>query len=220
MARKKPVSAEVQEATAKLRTYHQLGMQLLKDHGRGMTRWADLKAVCEQSRMPAHQVRTLRKFAALYTEDDLKQLCRQCEQYNRGIGLTAVRHLVKFHDRRKRARFQERLIIEGWTNTRMVAELKRELRPSWKGGRKPLIAQDKDGVLLQLKGFAISWRRWNARLADADDDEVKVRPSDLAKDVQAAMAEVTKAFNVISPPVAQQQEKSDGKDQAVTRKRR
>lgn len=219
MARK-PVSAEVQEATDKLRTYHQLGLQLLKNRKSDSRRWADLKAVCDQSNLPAHQVRTLRAFATTYTEADLERLCHQCEQHNRVIGLTAIRHMVKFRDRRKRAQFQERLIIEGWTNTRMVAELKRELRPAWKGGRKPHIAADVPGVLLQLQGFAVSWRRWSERLADEGDEDIKVRPADLPDEIQAAMADVTKAFNVISPPEARQQEKPDGKDQAVTRKRR
>lgn len=213
MARKKPVSAEVQEATAKLRTYHQLGMGLLRDHEPDATRWADLKAVCEQSGLPAHQVRTLRKFAALYTKNDLKQLCRQCEQHNRVIGLTAVRHLIKFRDRRKRAQFQSRLIAGAWSNSEIVAQLKRVLLRKWKGGRKPTIAEDVPGVLLQLQGFAVSWRRWTERLADQKDKGVKIRLTDLSGKIQDAMAEVTRAFNVISPPPPQP-EKPDEKDQA------
>jgi len=214
MARKKPVSAEVQEATAKLRTYHQLGMGLLKDHEPDATRWADLKAVCEQSGLPAHQVRTLRKFAALYTKNDLKQLCRQCEQHNRVIGLTAVRHLIKFRDRRKRAQFQSRLIAGAWSNSEIVAQLKRVLRPAWKGGRKPRVAEDVPGVLLQLQGFAVAWRRWSERLADADDDEIKVRRADLPRGVQAAMKSVTTAFEALSAAVSQQHKGADSDDQA------
>jgi surfactin synthase thioesterase subunit len=76
------------------------------------------------------------------------------------------------------------------------------------------------GVLVQLEGFAVAWRRWSDRFADADDGEVKVRPADLPGEVQAAMAKVTKAFKAVIAAVAQEQEKSDRKDYAVTRKRR
>lgn len=224
----KPVSAEVHEATAKLRTYHQLGLQLLKKRKSDSRRWADMQAIGEQSNLPAHQVRTLRRFAALYSDADLEQRCRQCEQHNRVIGLTAVRHLVKFDDGGKRAEFQERLIREGWSNVRIVAELKRELRPDWRGGRPPRTGEDVPGVRLQLQGFALAWRRWAERLADEDDEAVKIRFADLPDEVQAAMAKVTKAFKAISaavsppPPHKQQKKKkkSDGKDRAVTRKRR
>jgi hypothetical protein len=214
MAKKQSVSAEVQEATARLRTYHQLGMQLLKDHEPGVTRWADLQEVCERFNLAAHTIRTLRAFAATYSDADLEQLCRQCVQHDRVVGATALRHLTKFHNRRKRAQFQAKLISQGWSNTRTVAELKRELRPSWKGGRKPRIAVDLPGVLLQLQGFAISWRRWSERLADKGDRDVQVRTADLPREVRAAMEGVTGAFEALSAAVAPQQEKTDGKAQA------
>jgi len=220
MPRKKPVSAKVRAAISKLRKDHQRGRQLLKDHQSGSRRWPDMKDVCKRFKRPAHQIRTLRAFAARYSGPDLERLCRQCEQHNLAIGLTAIRHLVKFDDRRKRDQFQVRLISQGWSATQTVAELKRALRPAWKGGRKPYVAADASGVLLQLQGFATSWRRWSDRFADADDNEVKVRPADLSGEVQAAMAKVTKAFKAISAAVSQPLEKSDGKDHAVTRKRR
>jgi hypothetical protein len=105
---------------------------------------------------------------------------------------------------------------------RIVAELKRELRPDWRGGRPPRTGEDVPGVLLQLQGFALAWRRWAERLADEDDEAVKIRFADLPDEVQAAMAKVTKAFKAISAAVSpqQQKKKSDGKDHAVTRKRR
>lgn len=223
MAKRKPASTNVQEATAKLRAYHQLGLQLLRDHEPGVTRWADMQAICDRTGLPVHQIRTLRAFAATYTPDDLEELCGQCEQHGRPVGLMAIRHLVKFKNRRKRAQFQRRLIREGWSNVRIVAELKRVLLRKWKGGRKPTIAEDVPGVLLQLQGFAVSWRRWTERLADQKDKGVKIRLTDLSGKIQDAMAEVTKAFKAISAAVSppqQQKKKSDGKDHAVTRKRR
>ncbi|NLX98222.1 MAG: hypothetical protein GXY83_18850 [Rhodopirellula sp.] len=229
MAKRKPVSAEVQEATdkaqvqeatAKLRTYHQLGLQLLKKRKSDSRRWADMQAICERTGLPAHQIRTLRAFAATYTPDDLKQLCGECRQHDRVIGLTVVKHLVKFDDKRQRAQFQLRLIAGAWSNVRIVAELKRELRPSWKGGRKPTIGEDKDGVLLQLKGFSISWRRWSERFADADDNEVKVRPADLAPEVRAAMRRVTETFEVLSDVVSKRMEQGDGSHRVTSRGRR
>jgi len=219
MAEKKPVSAEVQAATAKLRTYHRLGTQLLKKRESDSRRWADLQAVCEQSGVPVHQIRTLRAFAAKYTELDLTRLFRQCEQHNRAIGLTAIRHLVKFDDKRQRAQFQSRLIAGAWSNSEIVARLKRELRPSWKGGRKPTIAEDVPGVLLQLEGFAIAWRRWSGRLADQNDKGVKIRLTDLPREVRAAMEGVTGAFEAISAAVAQPQNGAGGENPTVQSKR-
>ena len=229
MAEKKPSSAKIRAAISTLRDGYQLGKQLLEEHkqvderadGQTVRRWPDMQAVCKRLKRPAHQVRTLRAFAATYSDKDLEQLCRQCEQHNRAIGLTVVGHLIKFKNKRKRAQFQRRLIREGWSNVRIVAELKRARRPTGTGGRKPNVAQDVPGVLLQLEGFAVSWRRWSDRLADQEDKGVKIRITDLPGEVQDAMAEVTKAFNVISPPPPQQQqEKSGGEDQAVNRKRR
>ncbi len=217
MARKKLASAEMQAAISKLRTYHQLGMQLLKEREPGVTRWADMQTVCERFNLAAHTIRTLRKFAALYSDVDLEQLCHQCEQHDRVVGLTVVRHLVKFEDRRKRAQFQSRLIAGAWCNSEIVARLKRELRPGWKGGRKPRVAGDVPGVLLQLQGFAVSWCRWSERLADADDDEVKIRRADLAPEVQAAMAKVSKAFKAVNAAVSQQMDEVDGGDHSTDR---
>ncbi len=213
MARE-PVSAEVQEATAKLRTYHQLGMQLLKDHEPGVTRWADMQAVCERFNLAAHTIRTLRAFAARYTTSELARLCQQCEQHGRVIGLTVLRHLVKFHDRRKRTQFQSRLIAGAWSNVRIVAELKRARRPTGTGGRKPDVAQDVPGVLLQLQGFAVAWGRWSKRFADKSDGDVKVRPKELPRKVQAAMKSVTTAFEALSAAVSPRKKKIGGKDQA------
>ena len=211
---KKPAPADVLAAIAQLREHHQIGRQLLKTHEPGSRRWGDMHAVCEQSTLPAHQVRALRRFATTYTKKELKQLCRQCEQHNRAIGLTVVRHLIKFRDKDKRAQFQKRLISERWSNSRIVDELKRVLRPAWKGGRKPTIAEDVPGVLLQLQGFAVAWRRWSERLANLGDKGVKVRPADLPDEVQAAMERVTGAFEAISAAVSPQQEKPEEKDQA------
>ncbi|MCY2986953.1 MAG: hypothetical protein NTY19_03685 [Planctomycetota bacterium] len=221
---KKPAPADVLAAIAQLREYHQKGKQLLGTHKKRSRRWGDMQAVCKQERLLAHQVRALRRFATTYTKKDLEQLCRQCEQHNRAIGLTVVGHLIKIRDKGKRVQFQKRLISERWSNVRIVAELKRARRPTGTGGRKPDVAQDVPGVLLQLEGFAVSWRRWSDRLADQKDKGVKIRLTDLPGKIQNAMAEVTKAFNVISPPPPQQpqqqQEKSGGEDQAVTRRRR
>jgi len=173
-----------------------------------------MQDVCKRSKRPAHQIRTLRAFAATYTPDDLEELCSQCEQHNRVIGLTVVRHLIKFRDRRKRAHFQSRLIVGAWSNTEIVARLKRVLRPAWKGGRKPHIAEDVPGALLQLEGFAVAWRRWSRRLADQKDKGVKIRLTDLPREVRAAMKSVTGAFEALSAAVSPQQEKADGNDQA------
>jgi hypothetical protein len=220
MARRQPTPAQVLKAISKLRECYELGRQLLEDHGRDVKRWIDLKSVCERFDLPAYGVRTLRKFAATYTESDLERLCRQCEQHSRVVGMTVLRHLTKFHDRRKRARFQERLVAEGWGNMRIKAELKRSLRPTWNGGRKPDIAQDVFGVLLQLQGFAVAWRRWSERLADLDDDEVNVRPADLARKVRAAMATITNAFVTLSAEVSRQMEHAEESHRTTSRGRR
>ncbi|MCY2987466.1 MAG: hypothetical protein NTY19_06335 [Planctomycetota bacterium] len=213
MAKKEPTPAEVQAAIGKLRKYHQLGRQLSEEHEPGARRWADMRGVCKQYRLLAHQVRTLRKFAnpkTGYTEPALDQLCTQCQQHGRVVGLTAISHLLKIDDKRKRFQIQSKMIHGDWPDPRIVAELKRELKRPWKGGRKPYVADDAAGVLLQLQGFAVAWRRWSERFADADEDKVTVRPSDLDPEVQAAMRTVTKSFASLSAKVSRQMEEADG----------
>ncbi len=223
MAKKEPTPAEVQAAIGKLRKYHQLGRQLSEEHEPSARRWADMKGVCKQYRLLAHQVRTLRKFAnpkTGYTEPALDQLCTQCQQHGRVVGLSAISHLLKIDDKRKRFRVQSKMIHGDWPDPRIVAELKRELKRPWKGGRNPYVADDAAGVLLQLQGFSVTWRRWFERFADEDENKVTVRPSDLDPEVQAAVRKVNKAFAALSDEVSRQQEEANRKPLATERQRR
>lgn len=208
-------------AIDRLREYHRMGTEILTEFGAGRNPGMD--EIKNRYGLAVHVIRVLRKFADNkhgYTKAELNELCAQCLEHTYVVGLTQLRHLVTIGDKKVRARFQRQMIRGKWSNSETAAELVRRFGRRRKGGRKPHVATDVPGVLVQLEGFAVAWRRWSDRFADADDGEVKVRPADLPGEVQAAMAKVTKAFKAVIAAVAQEQEKSDRKDHAVTRKRR
>jgi hypothetical protein len=208
-------------AIDRLREYHRVGTEILTEFGPG--RDPGMDKISKRYGLGVHVVRVLRKFADEdhgYTEAELNELCAQSEKHGYTVGVTQLRHLVTIGDKKERARFQRQMIRGKWSNSETVAELVRRFGRRRKGGRKPHVAADVPGVLLQLEGFAVAWRRWSERLADEDDDQVKVRTSDLAKEVQAAVAKVTEAFAALNTVVSRPQGVIDVEDRAADRRRR
>lgn len=217
--------AQIEAVRAKLREDHRLGKRIRKEYGQGVNWQKQMDEDRAQYGRRPFELRTLYKFADPedgYTEAELDELCRECQhlRQKRTVGLTAVRHLLTIKDRSKRRKFQSMMIRGGWSDQQTVAELKRHVRPRWKGGRKPRVAEDVGGLLLQIESFVNNWCNWFDWLQEGDNERVKVRLSELDRELQTLVREMDDKIRMVKASLDGSGKEADEESQATGRERR
>jgi len=131
-----------------------------------------------------------------YTDDELDELCRLCEEHSCAFGVTLVYKLLTIKSRKQRETFQRRAITNRWTLAELEVELRRRFGRRGKGGRKPKAPASKDEALVQLDSMSLTWTRWYDALATDPslDTPAKSGPritvEDLPPPVQAQLKKI------------------------------
>jgi len=141
--------------------------------------------------------RKLRKFADLYSKEDLDALCELCHEHRSAFGLARLYLLLPIENRKARLDFQTAAVQGRWKHTRMLLELRRRFgREPAKRGRRPLKPVDQTDGLLQLFRMTLQFGRWHDRNFVAEEKPVHLPASvktalDLAADAVKALHEAT-----------------------------
>jgi len=179
---------EVRAAVARLRELYAQGQEIADKCERG--KWGDIAEQASLHGIHPETARSLRKFAERYTEKQLDALCKQAERYGRALGPS---HIYKFLTIRKiaeRGKFQRRAITEGWSLSKIEAELRRFHGKRGHVGRKPKMPVTLDDACVQLESMAQTWLRWlnalEAQPADETTDPLeRIKLSDLPRGIRA-----------------------------------
>jgi len=156
--RSRQPSAEVRAAVARLRETYAQGQEILAACERG--KWGDIAEQARFCEIHPETARSMRKFAEGYTEKQLDALMEQAKRYGRALGPSHVYKFMTIENLSARRTFQTKAITEGWSLSRIEAELRRFHGKRGHVGRKPKMPVTVEDACVQLEGMAGTWLRW------------------------------------------------------------
>lgn len=156
----------VQAATKQLREAYEVGVRILKKaKTRGKYGKHQVREVAEKHGFGEEAGRNLRRFADLYSEEDLADLCKLCRDHRRALGLWSAFKFTTIPDRPSREAFAKEAIAGHWSHTRIERELRHRFhRESTKRGRKPRLPESQGEALVQIAELSNGLVRWAAQL--------------------------------------------------------
>jgi len=186
-------SNKVQEAIQGIRNFYAAGKKVPK---RAAHKDAYRKGViedwAEKLDMNPDTVRKARQFVALYSPEEVKDLCDLCQAEQTEMadkkavfGPSHVILLLTVADKRRRAGLQRRAIKEGWSTNQLQARIKAKFGTRREGGHPPTVFTDPEDVYAQLETMCMQWLKWvDALYPDEDGPKPPVAFSDLTRAVQ------------------------------------
>lgn len=184
--------SEVLAAIADLKAGYKIGRGILKRFGdRAEHGGHQIDVVAKQCGRSADSLRKLRQFALVYSEAELNALCKLCRDNRRALGISFVYRFVAIKDKRKRAAFQRRAVVEHWGYSRLVRELRATFAHGHRRGRQPQLPDNIDQAAVELelaKRQLVALLRECDRLCREQRDVPKARR--LARESKAILAAV------------------------------
>ena len=144
-----------QEPLDELQWYYQIGKTTDKSP-------ADL---AKAHLITADHARKARKFAELFTPEDLAACYPQRVGVGKALTWTHIRHLVSVEDAKARRKLIRAAVDEGWTVSRLGQEIKIAVgtRTTRRLGRRATPARTIEHAMLELQQLSLKWMEfWNA----------------------------------------------------------
>jgi hypothetical protein len=208
MARSRP--AQVREAVRAIRELYAVGRGLPKKnatHAEAYEQYV-IRDAAKEKGINEDTLRKARAFAdpkAGYTPRELRELCTLIETVQSGqkrieketgkkLWVFRRTHLIRLLAIPKDSRrdIQEQAIKEGWSTSRLEAEIARRFGTRRGGGRNPAATETLDEWLTQAERLCESWRRWDGRLDSGAERQLSrdQLPDDLRKLLRRATGPV------------------------------
>jgi hypothetical protein len=168
-----PRKQKVQEAIETIKEFHEIGQSSLTSRpGRGEYKDRAIDREAEEKVINPDTLRKARKFAEVYTDDELDALCSLIEEVQPAqastkaiFGKTHIIRLLSVSSKRKRQAFQRRAVKGGWSVDELESEINCEQGARRAGGKRPRLPAEVSGCLSKLERRCESWRRWYRELA-------------------------------------------------------
>jgi hypothetical protein len=178
-----------------------------------------IREVGEQLGYGEATARNWKRFADLYSQEELNSLCDLCRDDRRALGLWSVFKFVTIQNHRSRAAFAKEAIAGRWSYTRIERELRcrfpRESRPR---GRKPKLPESEGEALLQIAEMSQGFVRW-AALVDQEREKTWL-PKRVVEDMAQAVAALEALQASASKSLAQSQANQTAKPRRNRRRSR
>jgi hypothetical protein len=147
--------ADVSEALSRLRQFHAQGTKSLTKYP-GRVQYGSMIALDEKGGS-SEMLRKARKFAELYTVDELNDLCDLCERHSFALGVGHVFRLLRIRENRKG--FFKTAITNRWSVKQLDVEILRRNKSHSQAGRRRRVPGDKLDACFQIYRFCGQWRR-------------------------------------------------------------
>jgi hypothetical protein len=161
-----------------LRRFHARGKRALqvgeqrKRRGQGI--WGTAASLGAKTDTDQHRLLEARRFARMYSDEDLEVLCNLGQGKGRPITRLQVVQLIRVRDRRKRDALAKRCAENSWSFRRLQFEVDREVPRRQYGGRSQEPPQSVEEALLVTARMAGSLVRWR-NVLESDDLTFKNR---------------------------------------------
>ena len=189
--------------TRRLREFHALGKKVLEVDrdseplAGGRRRRGVAKQFQKKRGLSRDQVEKARKFAAMYSEEELEALCSlNVSRTGKSVTKCHVIRLLAVHSKRTRRRLEKQAVRHGWSVQRLGQEITKSGKSS-QGGRRPKRPATVDEALGHIERLAQQWVRWAEMMEDSDGDE-SVGTKDLPGPVALAVGKMTRSANSVA----------------------
>lgn len=117
--------ASVESAVKKIMAAHKRGQSSIKRHGEWLHTKANkiIPTIAAERGYRRHSVERARQFARVFTQADVRQICRECREHGFPLGVTLIYRSLFLGDSDKCMQLLRRAIRGKWTQRRMNAEL-------------------------------------------------------------------------------------------------
>lgn len=185
-----------------IRAFHALGLKVPRKADHKKTYGQSVVAqFARDSGLNEDTVRKARAFAdpvGGYTPAELDELCDEItdagsRHADSDFSVFRVSHLIRLLSvgpKRRRKAMQGRAVGEGWSTSRLEAEIARVFGTRRAGGRKPAVPRTLEEWLALAERTCESWRRWSATLGRESAGK-HVRRADLPPAVGKAFRAAT-----------------------------
>jgi hypothetical protein len=147
--------ADVSEALSRLRQFHAQGTKSLTKYP-GRVQYGSMRDVDDKGGS-SEMLRKARKFAELYTVDELDDLCDLCERHSFALGVGHVFRLLRIQKDRKG--FFRKAIKHRWSVKQLDVEVLRRNKSHSQAGRRRRVPGDNIDACFQIYRFCGQWRR-------------------------------------------------------------
>lgn len=205
------------DAIRRIRSFHAIGFKSLARKP-GRMEYGAMREEAARFQVSEEMLRKARQFADPdhgYSKEEVTAIIhswkgaaaprrRQDGQDEFVLGTT---HFIRWLTipKRKRARIEQQTIAEGWSLTRLEAEISAQFGARKFGGRRRRIPTDAIGILVQLASLCDEWRRWHESLTrDPDEDEKKGTAKHLPEEILRRLQLLAKEMGELQVLVASQ----------------
>lgn len=134
-SQRSPRAVTVSSSLAEVRRYHALGSNSLAKVADGA--YGKMKDEAKRLKLPLEYLRKARQFASQFTNEQLQDLCGQCEAGDYAIGWSRVILLLSVESRQRKGLLRE-AIAGTWTRQQLAAEIRRRFgRRAKEGAGRP-----------------------------------------------------------------------------------
>lgn len=122
-----PATRAVEAAISKIEAAYRSGRKSLRKHGQQLRGRKDrpILKLAEKQGVSRSYVDNSRRFAGVFTRQELQQVFRECRKERFPLGITLIYRSMAIRDRERRAVLLSRVIRERWTQDRLDIEIRK-----------------------------------------------------------------------------------------------
>jgi len=185
------------EAITRLRRYHAVGLEAVSRSTSTKGKYSPGVALelAANHGFQRDTVDKARRFAELYSAEELDELCGQRGPDGSVLGWGHVAQLLRVRNSRSRKALQRKAVKEAWSSRQLSAEISRRFGKKSSGGRKPIAAKSSGDVRHQILTRCEQWDRWQSgiiEILDSENGEITSVRKELAS-VSRALKRLEKA---------------------------
>jgi hypothetical protein len=193
---------DVADSLFKIRQYHALGSRV-RD-----TKYGEMEGEAERLGLNIHYMRAARRFAAMYSPEQLDRLCKACETANYPLGWARTMLLLTVPKAAERESLLKQAIREDWSKPKLQAEIRRRygVRRKPGAGRPTKLDAEDSPEAAYSKGLEIC-QKFNSFMSamrrESDDGKTLLgrMPASTRKCIERAETKMEALQRALSPKV-------------------
>jgi len=209
-------SPAIERALQKLRVFYRDGQDVIDATGGKTRRQLDptevVKTFARERGMYPDYFWQARKFAETYTEEQFEELCSLRSPDGKPLSPSHVRYLLLVRDKRRRKGLQSRAIKEGWSASRLYAEIRQIQEASSPAGSPFKSPASVEEAVFQIANQTGRWLRWVEVLEPNEEGEtgqkitLKDLPETVRRELKAASRSIRRLENAAKKELGQDAE--------------
>lgn len=189
------MSRDIDAELAALRKFYERGLELKQKFQDPRVPYGSLRKIAEAGESTEYANKS-RRLAQAFTPTEFERLLSRFKRANHVLGIKSMIGLLRV-PAADRDGFVDRAIAERWSSSRMDLEIRKVLgnrRPL--AGRKPHVAADADGVIVQLTDLC---RQWARIIENIDAKKLPTRLQRAITSTEKAIESLARTLDEIAP---------------------